>query len=182
MHIHGQQISGRSNVFRQDHDYNSLVVVDAFHHMVHEGRAFIASDYDADTDIVGPKLYRIVAPAAPAEIHFEFDFYASAAGLLELFEAPTITGNGSALTARNLNRNSAISANLVIAGDATISGAGTLLWQSRLGAGQIPVNSVGGNASARHELILKYGTIYLLRFTTDADNNKTWMNYYWYEL
>lgn len=156
-------------------------VIDIVHQRIHDGKAFVVSSYDTDIDISTPKLYRISVPLTAPAAHLEIEMALAAAGIGELFESPTITGNGTTLSNRNRNRESSNTSQLVIAEDPTKSADGTLLGFARvMGAGN-PGQPVGGMAYSRHEFELAPGKTYLFKITTDADNNKSWMAFNWYD-
>jgi hypothetical protein len=184
MHIHGQQISGRSQVFRQDDDYSGLVVLDSMHHMIHSGKAFVYPNYDADVDIAGPKYFRLIT-GANKEVHFDFSCTLLTAGTVSLIEAPTTSGNGSDVSAaiKNLNRRSSITPELAIWEDPTVTVETGVVGLWRIGtAGGFANSSVGGLGSNRQEYILKASTVYAFKILTDADNNRSWLEFRWYEL
>lgn len=184
MHIHGQTTNLGSKVFRQDHDYNGLVVVDAFHHLIHEGKAFVYPNYDNDIDIASPKYFRIVT-GANKEVHFDFSCTLLAAGTISLAESPTTSGNGTNVSAAiiNLNRRSSNTPEVTIFEDPTVTGQGIQIGLWRIGtAGGFANSSVGGQGSNRQEYILKPNTVYLFKILTTADNNQSWLEFRWYEL
>lgn len=154
--------------------------IDWAHLQVHDGKSFVVNSYDTDIDIATPKLYRISVPIGVVA-HVEVELTLLAAGIGELFEAPTLTAVGTALSAINRNRESSNAARMVVAEDPTISAAGTLLGFARISGAGNPAQPVGGQAYSRHEFELNGGKHYLFRITTDADNNKSWLAVNWYE-
>lgn len=184
MHIHGMNTRNQAFVFRQDHDYNGIVVVDSMHHMIHEGKAFLYPNYDNDIDIASPKYFRLVT-GANKEVHLDFSCTLLAAGTLYLFETPTTTGNGNDRSSGiiNLNRRSSTTLELAVWEDPTVTVDGTQIGLWWIGtAGGFANSSVGGSGSNRHEYILKASTVYSFKILTDADNNRSWLNFEWYEL
>lgn len=160
----------------------SAGVIDIVHERIHEGRSFIVTDVDVDVDIIAPKQWTLAAPNTDKQIHFAFDAFANAAGILELYEGPTITVAGTLMTAHNMNRNNAETASLIVRYDPTITVDGTKLWQTRLGVSGNLFVATGGGSSSRNEFILKKNTSYQMKFTSIADNNLVWVNFIWYEL
>jgi hypothetical protein len=156
-----------------------VATIDYPHQRIHDGKAFLVNSYDTDIDIAGPKYYRITVPVGKVA-HVEVDATLLTAGLVELYEGPTLTGAGTALTAINRNRESSNVAAVVVAEDCTISAAGTLLGFLRVNGSAHPTQGVGANAASRHEFELDAGN-YLIKITTDADNNKSWLGVLWYE-
>ena len=160
----------------------SAGIIDVVHEHIHEGKSFIATDYDADTDIVGPKYWSFITPDTNKHIHFIFEVFANAAGVLEFYEGPTINAAGTTLASYNMNRNITDAAGMVVKYDTTTTADGTKLWVARLGTvGSVFVTTSGGTGT-RMEFVLKRNTTYILKFTTIADNNILWANFVWYEL
>lgn len=139
-----------------------------------EGDAFIATDYDSAVEIIGPKQYGIIAPNTTKYSHLIIEVSALTAGTFELFETPTITGAGTALTAYNLNRNSSTAATLVVKYDMTTSADGTRIWHGRVQAAASPVSN-------RVAIELQTSLTYHFKFTTDANSNKLWVQFIWVE-
>lgn len=168
---------------RIDRYLHALIVVDAFHAMIHQGRAYSFSDYDSDVDIAGPKHYRITAPLERlGETHFEFVVNASGPCTITFGEAPTSSGIGTALTAYNRKRESSNVPFTKIRKDSTVSAAGTIVETVRLGIAGNPAKSSGGSLSGRHEWELRPATIYEMTITPDADNTQVWVNFDFYEV
>lgn len=97
-----------------------------------------------------------------------------------IYEAPTVSANGTAATARNLNRNSAATANLLAYTGPTVTGTGTELECSIVpGAKQ-----TGGSGidNIQMEWVLKANTLYLVRFTNNSGGSEdASIKLFWYE-
>jgi hypothetical protein len=160
------------------------VVVDFPHHNIHKQRSFIVSDYDSDVDIAGPKYYRFTTPNTDIQVHFTFQVFGNAAGTVEFYENPTINAAGSAMTAYNMYRHgdSVPDATLLVKYDSTTTSDGTRIFIARVGTTGIPVETSGGSVGSRLEFVLKKNEDYILKFTSDADNNKLWVDFIWYEV
>lgn len=155
------------------------LVVDFMEHIINKGKAFIITDADADVDIAGPKYYKITTPNSLTWPRFKLKATLAGAALIELYEAPTFGTSpaaGTTMTAVNMNRNSANAATLGFKSDTTLgtgtTADGTKVWQCKLAA-------AGTCESDR--LVLKQNTIYHVKITSDADNNKLWINFNWDE-
>ena len=169
-------------VARIDRVFRAFVIVDAFHAMIHIGRAFHLSDYDASVDIATPKRYRFVTPVeARGEAHFEWIVNADGPCIIELYEGPTSSGAGSALTPRNRKRESSNTTILTVTKDSTVSAPGTQLEIQRLGIGGNPSKSAGGDSNGRHEWELNGNTIYEVVITPDSNGTEVWASFDWYE-
>ena len=167
-------------------DYKTAapVFMDMVHHMIHAGKTFIATHYDADTDIAGPLYLRFTAPTTK-EAHLTFEVNADGAGTVEFFETPTEDDPavpGDAVSAINPHRGSSNTAEATVKSDPVFTADGTLLWRERVGVAGNPAQSEGGSGGSRHEFIVEDGTVYALKFTADADNTKVWVAFNWYEI
>ena len=157
------------------------VTVDYEHHEIHSGSHYVVTDYDTDVDILGPKYWHIITPNTTKHIHLIGNFYADGAGIWELYENPTTTGNGTGLAEINSNRNSANTATAQVFYDATNSAAGTLLWKVYLGELVNSANNSGGAGSRSREFVLKQNEQYLIKFTPAADDTLAGVELIWYE-
>jgi hypothetical protein len=167
-----------------DGNTKALQTIDYPHHEIHSGSSFTITDYDSDVDIAGPKYYRITTPDTKSWAHLTLEASAATAGLIELYENPTESEPvvaGTAFTAYNRDRNSSSTASLVIKYDPTFTSAGTRIWHSRIGVSGNPSVRSGGTSSSRDEFILKQNEDYVIKFTSDADNNALWIIFNWYE-
>lgn len=164
-----------------DKSTNSIKVVDYAHNEIHNGDHYCFYDYDTDVDTGAPKYYRITTPDTTRWCHMIFELYSEGLGTWELFENPTVNAAGTPATLYNNNRNSANTAGLVIAPDATSTADGTRIgiWRT----GQSTGGANRGPSSSRNdvEFILKQNEDYFLKFTADADNSKTKLGICWYE-
>ncbi len=162
-----------------------LPVMEVAHHKVHEGDHYSVSDVDADVDIVGPKYWRITTPDSAIEFHVTFGIAASAGVTVELYEDPTISGAGTAITIYNNNR-LATNLNTTTATayyDTTTSADGTLIFTTKVGsAGPGVIQRIGGNTRNAAEWILKQNEDYLIKVTADADTTEVVWNAEFYEL
>lgn len=145
-----------------------LVFVDFDHHQNHEGEAYQYFYYNAALN--GTVDFRLVVPAYAVQIrspHMSLELICDGTATLSLFEAPTVTGNGSAVTTiRNRNRiGTPNTPGMGIFTGATFSATGTELSK------YITIASAKANIStdsSKAEWILKPETTYLVRLTTTA--------------
>ena len=86
---------------------------------------------------------------------------------IELYEAPTVSANGTIQTAINLNRNSTNTSHLDIYATPTVSANGTLLRATKIfESGTAGKNS--GSALVKDKWLLKTNTDYLVKITNDS--------------
>lgn len=156
------------------------VFVDFDHHQNHEGEAYQYYYYNATLN--GTVDFRLVVPAYATAIrapHFSLELICDNTADLFIFEAPTVTGNGSEVTTvRNRNRLGTPNVpGMKIYTGATYSGTGTEL------ARYITIASARASVAtdtSKAEWILKPSTEYLVRLTT-VGAAKTLLRMNWYE-
>lgn len=159
-----------------------LVGISLPHHKVHEGIHYSFSDVDTDVDISGPKYWRLTTPDNDIEFHITIGIAASAGVTVELFENPTISGAGTALSIYNNDRRSGNTTTATAFYDSTTSADGTLIYTTKVGsAGPGVVQRIGGNTRNEAEWILKHNEDYLVKVTADADNTEVILNVEFYE-
>lgn len=97
-----------------------------------------------------------------------------------IYEAPTVSANGTAAPAKNLNRNSAVAANLLTYTGPTVTTVGTELECSVIpGAKQ---TGGSGTENIQMEWILKSNTLYLVRLTNNSGGSEdASIKLFWYE-
>ena len=168
-----------------DANTRSVITIPYEHHEVHDGNHYTFVTYDEDFDNAETIEYLITAPASPVEMHLVVNVSGAATTLYQLFEDSTRTTTDTASTAYNNNRNSTDTATLVIQTHSTTDGAdGTQIDASSfgldtgVGAGSI---TTGGSERSSQEWILKFDAVYLLKVTSNADNNNVTIRLSWYE-
>jgi len=168
-----------------DASTQALAVLSYEHHEVHSGSHFTFVAYDEDLDNAETIEYLLTAPASPKEIHMVVNVSGAATTLYQLFETSTRTTTDTASTAYNNNRNSTDTATLVIQTHSTTDGAdGTQIDASSFGLDTgVGASSIvtGGSERSSQEWILKFATKYLLKVTSNADNNNVTIRLSWYE-
>lgn len=158
----------------------TLASIDLAHYKVHEGEHYTVSDHDADVDIAGPKYWHIITPGSNIKLHAKIALLSDQAGLVEFFENPTVTNNGTILPSYNNDRNSIRATSGTFYYDPTVSSDGTRIDTSWIGAYNQKTR-VGGDTRRQAELILKQNESYLLKFTPEADDAKVTMLTEYYE-
>jgi hypothetical protein len=135
-------------------------------HSASHGAVHAISDVAASVAIVTPKRWRFKAPDDESQPYLRFRVSGSNAIVVEIFEAPTLTANGTALAVRNLNRNEADRAVVEAAYDMTASADGT-----RVGVARAPANVgvVGPGFAMECGMVLKRNTHYQLKVTVTVD-------------
>lgn len=155
-----------------------IVVLDNEQYRIHEGQHFFATDHDNDIDVETSKYWHVIAPDSSTDVHLKFTLHLDDPGKIEVFEAPTTTANGTSITVFNNDRNSANTADLTLYSDPTVSADGNLIYVERIGTNK----SAGGKLRRNQEIILKYSAAYLIKVTTDANDNEASIEFHWYEV
>lgn len=168
----------------QDTVTNSLTSVGHPHDDIHEGKKYIYSDIVTGLGASATQLYLFTAPNTVTRIHM-LPFVESSLGVqITLFEAPTITLNGTVQTPINHNRNSLNTATLTVYKTPTVTGNGTQLSTREIGSVAASGRSPGTSSEDRNEneFVLKQNTPYLLRIVTLAANTDVTTILHWYEI
>lgn len=164
-----------------DVDIDSLVITDVFHHRVHEGKYWTVTDYDGNVQIITPKYWHIKAPDTAIRCHIVMAIAVNDETLVEFYETPTLTGNGTALTAYNNDRNSVNAVTALFYKDPTVTSPGTKLQNDLIGTNN-PKTRLGGNIRQVTEIILKQNTSYLLKNTVTNNGTRVSFNLELYEV
>ena len=141
-------------------------IVDHFDEQIHDGEVHVVSLVSGDIAQAGD-FFLLIKCHADFPLHCVMTFDSEGEWHREIYETPTITDDGVALTARNRNRSFADGVNATFFSGPTIGADGTLLVQQVMGAGK----DEAGNGTTS-EWIFKKGTNYLLKMTNDAGANK----------
>jgi hypothetical protein len=140
---------------------------DYFHGKLCMGRLFAVTDYDSDVDTAAPKYWRITTAAGKCTFA-SIQIGVSGAGLIELYENPTLDAAGTAITVHNKNRNSANLPLVTFYYDTTTTADGTLLVETYVGSGTGGPIKLGGD----HEIgyALKANEDYIIKYTPAAND------------
>ncbi len=150
----------------------ALNLIDVVHYKVHQGDFYSVSDYDSDVDILSPKYWHIKTPDTSVRFHVSIKVSGSLAGLVDFFENPTLSNDGTSLTPNNNNRNSVKTSSLSFYYDPTVSNDGT----------NQPASKIGGGVRTGSEFILKQNMSYIVKFTPAADNTAVSFTCEFYEV
>ena len=154
-------VGATGNVAAVDGLAGALVTQNAVHRMIHLGIMYDIGHLNealADNGVIE----LLITTHATEVAHMRFVAAAGGDARITLFEAPTVTGAGTALTPVNRNRASSNTASTTVAHTPTTTADGTQLADYLLAAGT-GGNSGGGNASSFEEYVLAAGTQYLFR-------------------
>lgn len=154
---------GRSSLFDpMDAEFGRRISIDHVHELIHEGRAFFASDVRTTGSAV---TYRISVGAK--DLHITFDVETSLKVSLAIIEGVTITGAGSAWASYNYNRESSNTIGATFFIGSTYTG-GTVFRTNQSGFGTNAGNAKSGTSRATIEYIFRPNTEYILLATPSA--------------
>lgn len=165
-------VSGQARI---DAYSEALQVIDFAHHTVHEGDHYFVEGY-ADLNNGDVLNIRVVTPDTSTWVHLLFNIESSLAFTTQLYEDASGWTGGTSLTPVNNNRNSANTSAVQFIRGVTGGSDGTLISQGKWGT-----KKSGGGLEIFDEIILKQGTTYLRRFTSNADSNVIYFRASWYE-
>jgi hypothetical protein len=149
-------------------------VASYIHKLIRDSVYYTAQDYATGIGNGATRDILITTPTT-LSVHWRANF-ATISGSYTLYEAPTTSANGTAITPRNRDRNSSNTATTAIYSGPTVTGVGTLLLVAPI------VNASKGIDifSSDDIIILKANTKYLIRFVSTAGSNisSVIMNFY----
>lgn len=154
------------------------------HHEVHEGNTYNVNHSTTDAAPLADDANFDLWVSVPEGTfpHMVWDLWCEGLAQGYLYEGPTVSDEGTALTPWNRQRNSANAATVVVKHTPTVSGVGTALhngeWQGSTGVG---VSRNQGGSRATQEIDLKENTTYLFRITARASNVRASISLDWYE-
>lgn len=183
-------VNGRTPVMVQDENGDQvgadtvsrgIITISTEHDRIHDGNHFTCQDYDEDVDIATPKYWHFKTSATLRD-HLVFSLRAVASGVVEFFEEPTLTDDGVGLTCQNNDRESTNTASSNVYENPTVSADGTRLLVNVVGSNAGNAASrEGGVTSRAREFILKKSTSYIVKFTTDDNDDQVSCCFEWYE-
>ena len=176
-----QIIDKDQNMMEIDQISKSARTIDTIHAEVHEGELFTAAGSTATLADTDTATWLMIAPGSPIMTHTAFALTTSAGGKAELFENTNASANGTAITPFNNKRFSDnIAALSMFVGPTVGTGSdGTLIDIKQIGGGD--KGKIGAEARSEGEWILGYGSVYMVRFTSQGGTNNVSLTSQWYE-
>jgi hypothetical protein len=177
--IYGDNLQGETETMRIE-DHRGLVnTLGVLHHHIHDGHAFVASR-DIGSIANGATADVLVICGTAKDTHFNYAIGSTGAFLIDIYEAPSYSAPGTAITIFNRNRTSAnASINAVYHTPSGVSG-GLQLPTNIIPGG----NNVGSSVAYGDfdRFMFKRGLAYLLRLTNISGNNsRALIELSWYE-
>lgn len=176
-------VRGRTAIYpvRIDQTTDAGAVVDYEHKEVHTGDAFYVSEV-VERDDTEFTSHRIITPNTTEWAHFYFVVEGQGSILIEIREAvnESIETN-TGIFNRNRNFADALATVQHEAYTATACTGGTLIWQWASGGAAPASGRSPGFSRQSGELVLKQGTKYEFKVTSNIDNNTISTYLTWYE-
>lgn len=163
VYLINEQVRTVSSQADYDQISNALVTMDVVHAVIHDQLFYTVTDYDSSVDTAAPKYWRLTTPAT-GYVHIVAGVSMSGAGLVEVYENPTLSGAGTALTAMNNYRPSSNTATVTATADPTTSNDGTRIFVQYLGS-NAPGARFGGTLRQAAEFVLKQNEDYIFKVT-----------------
>ena len=133
---------------------------------VHIGAMFAVHSFDEDVADDGTVEW-LISVGSVNDVYCTFSLTSTGSSLLEIFETPTTTEDGSGLASVDRNRSTDNSSTTSVFMGPTISVDGTIIDAIFVGGGNIGANTIGGDTMSPVGLVLPQGN-YLLRATNKA--------------
>lgn len=155
--------------------------ISEFQNAVHEGMAF---SYTNHGSLNAGASMSFLGMTGALQVHFDGLEIAISQGavLLEFYEAPTITNNGTAQTMRRRNRANPNRPTITVYANPTVSNNGLLLEDElfpQIGQG---VNVLSGKVGLDEGWILSANTAYMIKLTNQAASATTFnVKFAWHE-
>ena len=180
---HGNTLmDSQGRIAEWDNLHKAILIQTIVHTEIHEGNYFDWCYETTSLNSDDTKEFIFVTPNSVTKLaHFNIPGLieqTKGSALLEIYEDVVTTNDGSAVTVRDHNINTANTPDSVVTEDPTITSDGTLKFSEPIGTGQ----NQGGQLQARNERVFKSGaTKYLIRITSRAASNIVSGCPNWYE-
>jgi len=148
-----------------DPDIGGLLVTPIEHNLVHDGVVFSCFHSFLLTAAATSKWLHVKVPATHIA-HMRFRFMAEAKIDYYVYENPTLTGDGTALTEFDMNRVTANASNVEVFHTPGITAVGTMIDNGMIGTSGFLFDS-GGSVSPMEDWMFKPSESYLI----GANNN-----------
>ena len=155
---------------------DALVTIEMEHFMVHQEKAFRVGGVTGSLSTNDTYVVHILTPAGK-KVHLRQYTIGTVAYKIDFYENPTLSANGTGITAYNRDRNSNTAPDMTVFYTPTVTGGanGTLLSAKRAGSG-----TTSSSMNPVNEWILKPSEDYLFIFTALANTMYItwWLTWY----
>ena len=145
------------------------VGIEHSHYEVHKGRMFVTTHKFSSVADSGTGEILVVCDNS-WNPHIDLMIYCDGKHEIDIFEQPTVTSNGTAVSSPNMDRRSANTTNTNFYHTPTTTADGTQILNLIGGGGSSVFTRVGGEAKLGSEFIFKEGYTYLIRITNNSGN------------
>ncbi len=162
-------------------DRQKLVTIGFGHHKIHVEESFYVDFSNTVATADNSLTMYFKCPDSSIRVHLIPGISADNEGDFELRESATVSLSGTVMTVFNRDRNSSETSTVLVRHTPTVTASGTQLALTRIGSTGFK-ESAGGMSASRREWILKQGTVYLMRFTSENNDTEATLEADWYEL
>ena len=148
-----------------DPDLGALLTVPIEHNLIHDGVVFACFHSFLLVPSATSRWLHVKVPATHYA-HMRFRFMSEAKIDYYVYENPTLTNDGTALTEFDINRVTANASNVDVFHTPTITGAGTMIDNGMIGTTGF-LSDTGGSVSPMRDWVFKASESYLI----GANNN-----------
>lgn len=144
------------------------------HYEVHLGHMFILSDVRLVPGVGPNELFyhiRDVGGATTDEMHANISIVSDGAVEITIYENPTLTDDGAALTAHNKDRHTGGAPGTTFFHTPTITNNGTEIYNNIIPSATHPTMAAGGKTKGINEWIFDSGDAYLIRILGAGGEN-----------
>jgi len=160
-----------------DDSTHAIKTIEYEHSEIHAGDHYNYCDYQLANALNDTIEFVMTTPNTTKWIHLSLETYSSQGCEIELYEGASGITDGTSITPRNNNRNSANTSGVTLVKDpSAITSDGTRAAGFLAGAGRN-----AGFINRDREYVLKQNTIYLVRITSVANSNDIAWCAEWYE-
>lgn len=158
----------------------ALITITVEHSKIHQGKGWEVS-IETGNISSGASYYVLFKTSDGYRPHLRsYEITATDSPItIRLFEGSTVSADGTAVTARNRNRNQSDNNGVSVFYQPIVTAEGTRLETDYIASGG---NKIGGNAGSFYEeWILKPSTNYLMKITNGSNNTvEAFFNAFWY--
>jgi len=156
----------------------TLNIIEYEHHEIHAG-SYYRAGFQKDVANGGTAIFAITTPNTTKWLHFRPAVDCELETTIMFYENPTSVTDGTPVTPKNANRNSANTSGATVVTDPTIDTTGAIVLGKLVEGSN---KSSGGDSGSEYEWILKQNTTYVLVVTNNtSSNNQVNIRCQWYE-
>jgi len=152
-----------SRTFMADDKHNAMVTLDTNRYEIHEGHAFITSDYASGVTATNTVQWYLNTGAKECHLAYEITTNQTSKVQFHSSIAVTATNSGSLVTVYNLNRASTTTASTALYQSGTVTTSGAIMNTLYIGGTTGQKVQGGGLAGSFNEVILAADAQYMIK-------------------